>query len=518
MKRFNLIPKLARNTSILCIAVFILITIPVLYGSISLPAAAQNLHHYGLNETDMVYLSSPTGKTYSDPIWRSPGSKGNEITGDTFEETASDEVVLKGDHNVVETLNLGDGVRNPESGNWTSSDSVQTRIIEVDGHAVHVYTSGWEHLERGQPVVVFEAGGFSTLDAWGDLPARLARETAVVAYDRAGKGRSEWDGQRPTLEHLTSRLHSILEVLDAPPPYIHVGHSKGGPLGLTFARQYPDEVAGLVLVDPMPPSADWLGAFDDIGIGRAGHDEFVELFSKAFEGAAEPMQIELDVAIGYLSDPEALPWSPPDLSVPVAVLLAGVGYEVPSDLPSTWDLDQQHQALLLRQVANYAEWTRTVPDATMIVANNSRHCIHCWDPELVVGAIRRVLYPDVRVQLRQALAAQGVSAIEPTYDALRSRYPDSHFDENRLELLGRELLGFKQLESAIAVFGLNVREYPKMVKPHVSLGDAYRKAGQMEDARWNYQRAVQLAEQQEHQNLDAYRRKLKQVIEKLEKQ
>jgi predicted alpha/beta hydrolase family esterase len=307
-------------------------------------------------------------------------------------------------------------------------------------------------------------------------------------------------------------------VLDAPPPYIHVGHSFGGPLGLTFARQYPDEVAGLVLVDPMPPSADWLGAFDDIGIGRAGHEEFVELFSKAFEGGPEPLQIELEVVIGYLSDPEALPWSPPDLSVPVAVLLAGVGYEVPSDLPSTWDLDQQHQALLLRQVANYAEWTRTVPDATMIVANNSRHCIHCWDPELVVDAIRRVLYSDIRVQLRQAMAADGIASIEPTYDALRSRYPDSHFDENRLELLGRELLGFGQLEAAIAVFELNAREYAKMVRPHESLGDSYRAAGRLDDARRNYQRAVELAEQQGHVNLENYRGKLKQVIQELEDQ
>jgi pimeloyl-ACP methyl ester carboxylesterase len=391
------------------------------------------------------------------------------------------------------------------------SDSVQTRIIEVDGYAVHVYTAGWEHLKRGQPVVVFEGGGFSTLEAWGDLPARLARETAVVAYDRAGRGRSEWDGQRPTLEHVTSRLRRILEVLNAPPPYIHVGHSFGGPLGLAFAREYPDELAGLVLVDPTPPAAAWLGAFDDIGVGRAGYDEFDELFSRAFEGAPESLLIELDVLSGYLSDPEASPWSPPHLSVPVAVLLAGAGYEVPPDLPSTWDLDQQHQALLLRQIANYAEWTRTVPDATMIVANNSRHCIHCWDPELVIGAIRRVLYSDVRVQLRQAMAADGISSIEPTYHALRSRYPDSHFDESRLELLGRELLGFGESEAAIAVFELNAREYPVVVRPHESLGDAYRAAGRLDDARGSYQRAAQLAEANASTRLPALRRKLERV-------
>jgi parallel beta-helix repeat protein len=445
-------------------------------------------------------------------IWVSPGSEGNEIRGNTFEDIASAAVFLEGDSNQVILQNASDSVRDLGNGNRVSpSDSVQTRIIQVDGYTVHVYTAGWEHLERGQPVVVFEAGGFSTLDAWGDLPARLAQETAVVAYDRAGRGRSEWDGQRPTLEHVTSRLRRILEVLNAPPPYIHVGHSFGGPLGLAFAREYPDELAGLVLVDPTPPAADWLGAFDDIGVGRAGYDEFDELFSRAFEGAPESLLIELDVLSGYLSDPEASPWSPPHLSVPVAVLLAGAGYEVPPDLPSTWDLDQQHQALLLRQIANYAEWTRTVPDATMIVANNSRHCIHCWDPELVIGAIRRVLYSDVRVQLRQAMAADGITAIKPTYDALRSRYPDSHFDESRLELLGRELLGFGESEAAIAVFGLNAREYSDVVRPHESLGDAYRAAGRLDDARESYERALQLAETNASTRLPALRRKLERV-------
>jgi pimeloyl-ACP methyl ester carboxylesterase/ketosteroid isomerase-like protein len=391
------------------------------------------------------------------------------------------------------------------------ADGFETRVIEVDGRAVRVFTAGWEHLERGQPVVVFEAGGFSTLEAWGDLPARLARETAVMAYDRAGRGGSEWDGQRPTLEHVTSRLRRILEVLGAPPPYIHVGHSFGGPLGFAFARRYPDELAGLVLVDPTPPAADWLGAFDDIGVGRVGHEEFEQMFSRAFEGAPEFLLMELDILSSYLSDPDASPWSPPALSVPVAVLLAGAGYEVPPDLPSTFDLDQQHQALLLRQVVNYAEWTRTVPDATMIVANNSRHCIHCWDPELVIGAIRRVLYPDVQVRLRQAIATEGIAAIGSTYDAIKTRYPESHFDESRLESLGRELLGLGRSEAAIAVFELNVREYSQAVAPHESLGDAYRAAGRLDDARGSYERASHRAEASASPRLPALRRKLEDV-------
>jgi pimeloyl-ACP methyl ester carboxylesterase len=391
----------------------------------------------------------------------------------------------------------------------------ETRMIDVDGFAVHVYTAGWEHLERGQPVVVFEAGGFSPLGAWGELPRRLARETAVVAYDRAGVGRSEWDGRRPTIEHVVERLHSILATLGALPPYVFVGHSIGGPKGFAFARMYPELVAGLVLVDPTPPTAAWLAAFDDIGVGRQGHDEFVELMGRAFEGAPERLQVALDVLLHYLSDADALPWSPPAVSVPVAVLLAGAGYEIPQDLPSSWDLDQQHQALLLRQIANYAEWTRTVPDATIIVANNSRHCIHCWDPDLVLSAIRRVLYPDIRVQLREALAQDGPGVIGPLYDGLKRRYPADRLNEDQLDRLGRELLLLGNTDGAIAVFGLNVRQYPEAAGPHDSLGDAHRAAGRLEDARTGYRRAVAAARATGDPRLALFERKLERIEQQI---
>lgn len=66
MKRFNLFLKLVRITLILCVAVFIIITIPVLYGSISPPSDYESELHYGLSETDTVYVAPPTGVKETD--------------------------------------------------------------------------------------------------------------------------------------------------------------------------------------------------------------------------------------------------------------------------------------------------------------------------------------------------------------------------------------------------------------------------------------------------------------------
>jgi parallel beta-helix repeat protein len=466
-------------------------------------------------------LVSPDPQAWRDAngsgIWVSPGSDENEITGNTFEDIAAHAVVVEGSGNVLELRSAGHAVRDLGTGNRGTGpgrpdDTAQegSRLIDLDGHAVHVFTAGWQHIGSGRPVIVFEAGA---IQAWGGLPARLADEAAVVAYDRAGIGRSEWDDRNPTPEHVVQRLHRLLAALDAPPPYLLVGQSIGGPLVLSFARRYPDAVAGLVLVDPTPPMAEWLGSFDDIGVGRTGHAEFLamgERYAAMLPPAAQAEMQHLTVNMGDFAGLDAArPGLQP--AIPVAVLLAGAGYEIPPELPTIFDLDRQHQALLRRQVALYTAWTRTLPDATVTVANNSRHCIQCWDPDLVHATIRRVLYPDIRVRLRQAMAISGLAAASEEYQRLRSFYPIERFDEDLLDRLGHEYLGQGDVAAAITVFELNARAYAGAPQPHASLADAYLQAGRLDAAYASLERAVQLADAAGDPRAAAFRARLERV-------
>ena len=105
----------------------------------------------------------------------------------------------------------------------------------------------------------------------------------VVAYDRAGLGRSEWDDTSPTPRHVADRLRRVLRQIGADPPYVLVGFSWGGMLARYFAGYYPSDVVGLVFVDPSPmvteSLADNLIPFEAIGVGRAGFEAYWSSFT-----------------------------------------------------------------------------------------------------------------------------------------------------------------------------------------------------------------------------------------------
>jgi pimeloyl-ACP methyl ester carboxylesterase len=79
---------------------------------------------------------------------------------------------------------------------------------------------------------------------------RCAERTTCVLYDRAGSGWSDPASSPRGADEITSDLHTVLCLADVHSPLVLVGHSYGGLLVRAFAQRFPNEVAGLVLVDP----------------------------------------------------------------------------------------------------------------------------------------------------------------------------------------------------------------------------------------------------------------------------
>jgi pimeloyl-ACP methyl ester carboxylesterase len=104
---------------------------------------------------------------------------------------------------------------------------------------------------KGEPTVLFESGIGATHLNWRGIQDPIARLTRTISSDRAGLGWSSPCRTPRTPENIATELHEMLAVARLQPPYVLVGHSFGGLVMRRFALLYPQEVTGVVLVDPM---------------------------------------------------------------------------------------------------------------------------------------------------------------------------------------------------------------------------------------------------------------------------
>jgi len=124
----------------------------------------------------------------------------------------------------------------------------------------------------GSPTVVLVSGRSDRSDIWQTLadtskpgsavfPA-IAKFTRVCAYDRPGTAtilandtiepsRSTPVPQPTSPKNSVEDLHALLTGAKVPGPYVLVGHSYGGLVVRLYASTYPNEVAGLVLIDTL---------------------------------------------------------------------------------------------------------------------------------------------------------------------------------------------------------------------------------------------------------------------------
>jgi pimeloyl-ACP methyl ester carboxylesterase len=120
------------------------------------------------------------------------------------------------------------------------------RLVAVAEHRLHIHEQG-----TGSPAVILEAGIAGSSSGWALVEPGIAQFTRVASYDRAGLGWSDANPAKPSLEQMLGELRVLLSAANVPRPYVLVGHSFGGLLARAYAHSSPDEIAGLVLLDPV---------------------------------------------------------------------------------------------------------------------------------------------------------------------------------------------------------------------------------------------------------------------------
>ncbi len=125
----------------------------------------------------------------------------------------------------------------------------QERYVVIDQQKYRIKEFG-----KGDITVIFESGMSDSIEVWGGIPDSIAKYTRVFLYDRADIGKSDTSRIERTIPNMVLELKAILEDQKINPPYILVGHSLGGLITRYFSSNYPNEVKGLLLLDPAPES------------------------------------------------------------------------------------------------------------------------------------------------------------------------------------------------------------------------------------------------------------------------
>jgi len=121
------------------------------------------------------------------------------------------------------------------------------QLIDVGGYRLHINGTGLQH---DGPSIILEHGGgaFGSLD-WSEIQPGIAEFARVYSYDRAGYGWSDASPKPRVAQAATEELHALLANAGVPRPYVLVAHSLGGYMARMYATLYPQNVAGMVLID-----------------------------------------------------------------------------------------------------------------------------------------------------------------------------------------------------------------------------------------------------------------------------
>ena len=266
-------------------------------------------------------------------------------------------------------------------------------FITLNGYKFEVHTTGMKNNQINKPVIVFENGIAATYNSWKTVIDEVSKTNAVFAYNRPRIGESEDDSLPPTTEHIVNNLREMLLVKGLKPPYLLISHSFGGAYIRSFASMYPEEIAGLIFVDPIDfTKKKGDGSLPYLEIGLTQHqidsifgepyDDFIEkLYEEMPRFYVEEVKMLRQLTKTEFAECNRNPL--PD--VPVHFIKAG-GF---SDTePSTiFDREEMWRINSNIKMKRWLELLYPLKYGKLFYSSSSGHFVQVDDPKLVIYSI-----------------------------------------------------------------------------------------------------------------------------------
>jgi pimeloyl-ACP methyl ester carboxylesterase len=143
---------------------------------------------------------------------------------------------------------VGGAYESLASADHSATSAMPGHLYDVGGYRLHLACVG-----TGSPTVVTESGLGEMSPYWARMAPAVASTTRVCTYDRAGQGWSDSSPHQADGIQTTRDLHALLAAAREKGPFVLAGHSSGGVYAMNYAASYPDQVAGMVLLESSSP-------------------------------------------------------------------------------------------------------------------------------------------------------------------------------------------------------------------------------------------------------------------------
>ena len=202
------------------------------------------------------------------------------------------------------------------------------------------------------------------------LKQALAERGTACSYDRANQGRSGSAPVPRTASEIVADLNTLLSAASVPGPYVLMGHSAGGMFVQMYARTFPENVAGVIAMNPVPPFAEWR------------EQGFPEMTKQEREGEMAYYEGENGESFDYRASSEQIAEAPAPPNVPFEMLLSTIAQcDSPDDI-----CGRTYPAYEAIMETVSQEW----PDGGFSQVE-SGHEIYVGDLEAVLAIVDRVL-------------------------------------------------------------------------------------------------------------------------------